>query len=149
MYAADYGLTETVLALSSAGADINLKNDAGWTCLMYAVAKGHIEVALALIGVGAYINLRNNDGKTAFEYSSEFNSDPELKRRVDEAIASRSVPAPWTRTASTEVGCNHFKNKSAQNTKAAWLLLVDPGTKNVYYRFVWEHTQVCLCCAIK
>lgn len=51
--------------LISAGADLNLTNDAGDTALMMTCASGFAELALELIGAGADLNCKNVRGETA------------------------------------------------------------------------------------
>lgn len=57
--AAKNGHTEVVKTLGNYGADINIKDNRGFTALMYATAYGHIDTALALY------DLQKNDSEEA------------------------------------------------------------------------------------
>lgn len=73
--AAQEGHMETVLALITAGADVNVANDVGTTALHIAARKGYIEIVQALIEAGADTALKNDDGKTAADLAAEHGHD--------------------------------------------------------------------------
>ena len=52
------------------GADINAKDDGGWTALMLASYNGEFEVVKYLVESGANINAKDNDGRTALMLAS-------------------------------------------------------------------------------
>ena len=51
--------------LHQLGADINAKNNDGWTAVMWAARNGHSECVKVLHQLGADINAKNNNGWTA------------------------------------------------------------------------------------
>ena len=63
--AAYSGDIKEVKALIAAGADVNAKNNYGFTALMEAALMGHTEIAKALIAAGADVNAKSNRGETA------------------------------------------------------------------------------------
>lgn len=73
--AAQEGHTETVLALTVAGADVNWSNEVGYTALHIAVQNGHTETVLALIAAGADASLQTADGETAADLAAEHGHD--------------------------------------------------------------------------
>ena len=55
---------EVVAALLGAGADVNGRENGGWTALLWASANGHAETAALLIEAGAGVDDANDDGDT-------------------------------------------------------------------------------------
>ena len=47
------------------GADVNQKQNFGWTALIFAARNGYKEVCILLIENGADVNQKDNDGETA------------------------------------------------------------------------------------
>jgi ankyrin repeat protein len=62
MYAAIYGDADTIRLLLEAGADPNIRNDAGATALLWAV--DDLEKTRLLLKAGADANARSSDGRT-------------------------------------------------------------------------------------
>jgi hypothetical protein len=62
--AASRDRTEVITALLSAGADVNAREDGGWTALLWAAANGHADAARLLIEAGADVNATNEVGDT-------------------------------------------------------------------------------------
>ena len=65
------GHLEIVKYLISTGADVNAKNDDGWTALIFAsTTKGHLEIVKYLISKDADINAKRDKGLTALMVAS-------------------------------------------------------------------------------
>ena len=66
MSAAQYGgNAETVKLLLERGADVNAKDNDGWTPLQHAAKRGNVEIIKLLLEKGADVNAKSNDGVTA------------------------------------------------------------------------------------
>ena len=59
------GHTDTVKALLEQGADVNAKDNDGFTALMFAARDGQTDTVPALLAKGADVNAKDNDGRTA------------------------------------------------------------------------------------
>jgi ankyrin repeat protein len=62
---------ETIRAIAGGGAEINAKDDRGWTVLMQETYFNRRPKIKALLEMGADVNAVNNDGKTALQLNSE------------------------------------------------------------------------------
>jgi hypothetical protein len=67
--AAERGLSTEVSRLLSAGEDVNIRDDNGWTPLIAAASQGHSQTVALLIERGADINLKDYEGYTALRYA--------------------------------------------------------------------------------
>src|SRR5262245_31383944 len=56
--------TEVAQALLTAGAEVDGREEGGWTALLWAAANGNASVAAALIEAGADVDVTNDDGDT-------------------------------------------------------------------------------------
>ncbi|MBN1974173.1 MAG: ankyrin repeat domain-containing protein [Sedimentisphaerales bacterium] len=68
--AAEKGDLEKVQSLIESGADVNIKNNGGWTPLYMASNGGYLDVAKVLIDKGANVNISNNWGWTPLHTAS-------------------------------------------------------------------------------
>ena len=62
---AKYGNANRVKSLIKQGANVNAKDENGWTALMWASMLGHFEIVKILVENGADINVRDKNGFTA------------------------------------------------------------------------------------
>ena len=58
------GNLEVVKVLLKSGADVNVKDNWGWTPLMWECSYGHLEVVKFLLKNGADVNVKSNYGST-------------------------------------------------------------------------------------
>ena len=73
------GNTDTVKLLLELGADINAKNNYGWTALIYAARWGNTDTVKLLLELGADINAKNNYGWTALIYAARWGNTDTVK----------------------------------------------------------------------
>ena len=70
--AASFGHLNVVQLLLAGGADIDARNNAGWTCLHEAAYSGHCSVTTLLIANRADVNARSNGGLTPLHYAAAY-----------------------------------------------------------------------------
>ena len=56
--------------LLDAGADVNVKDDSGWTPLYHAASEGHTEIAKLLLDAGADVNVKDDSGWTPLHHTA-------------------------------------------------------------------------------
>ena len=66
------GDIENLKILIQRGADLNAKNDEGWSPLHYAVGENHLEVVKLLLDAGANVNVKENRGISPLDFASMF-----------------------------------------------------------------------------
>ena len=71
MHAAEDGDTAIVERLIAEGADVNARDQRGWTALMHAAMQDRTKQVELLLAAGANPNLRDRDGRTAMLWSAE------------------------------------------------------------------------------
>jgi len=91
------GHLEITEALIHANADVNVKDNRGWTPLHCCCDKGHNDITKALIHANADVNIKNNDGRTPLQYSCE-NGHLEITKALIHANADVNVKhtTGWT-----------------------------------------------------
>jgi len=72
-FAAHDGDIEAIKQHIADGADVNAKNDSGYTPLHWTAQNGHKEAVELLIAEGADVNAKDNDGNTPLDATSVFN----------------------------------------------------------------------------
>src|SRR5574337_844034 len=65
------GATEKVKSLLAEGADVNTRDQDGWTALMHASWHGHSGISGMLLNKGADVNAKASDGETALMRAAE------------------------------------------------------------------------------
>jgi len=79
MHAIEFDSTEAVLALITAGANVNERNALQETPLMLAMEIDDPKVTRALLAAGADINLRDKNGETALQHGVQGRNGPSLR----------------------------------------------------------------------
>ena len=83
MKAAKSGNEWQIKRLLESGADINLKDNDGWTALMYAVRYNEgLECVELLLNAGADVKLTNNYGLTAIALAASYNNNPQILTKL-------------------------------------------------------------------
>ena len=70
MVAATEGYTDTTRILLDSGADVNAKDNIGWTALLCAAFSNQTETVRALVAKGAEVNARDAEGRSALFWAS-------------------------------------------------------------------------------
>ena len=60
-------------------AEINSKDNKGWTSLISSAQQGHVDVVKLLLGNGADVNIKNNVGASALNFSAQQGYDDVVK----------------------------------------------------------------------
>jgi len=92
MYAVQYGDLGSVRLLLNAGADPNVRNDAGATALMWAVTDP--DKTRLLVDHGADVNARSDDGRTPLLIASGLHGGAPVVRLLLDRGANVAVTAP-------------------------------------------------------
>ena len=79
--AAMYGNIEAVKQHIAAGADVNAKEEDGWTPLRAAASNGHKEVIELLIANGADVNAKDDEGDTLLDAAKNHPETADLLRK--------------------------------------------------------------------
>lgn len=70
MQASECGQTKKIAGLISAGADVNAKEEDGWTALHNAAWDGHAEACKILLSLGADANALDFEGDSALLFAA-------------------------------------------------------------------------------
>ena len=71
------------------GADINARDNYGWTALIYAAINGYTEIARLLLSAGADVNIKANDGNTALMEAKNYNH-PEIVKLLKQNAKNKA-----------------------------------------------------------
>ncbi len=89
MKAAQAGNVEKIRQLLYSNANVNLKDNDGWTALMYAVRYNEsFECVEELLQAGADATVRNNYGSSAIILSACYNKNPKILKKLFEKYKS-------------------------------------------------------------
>jgi ankyrin repeat protein len=86
VFAATHGHAEVVQLLLAKGANVNAKDETGYTALINASAYGHKEVVQLMLGKGVDVNAKANNGTSALSIASQ-HGDNEIKELLIKAGA--------------------------------------------------------------
>jgi ankyrin repeat protein len=78
---------QTVRSLLDAGADLEAKDQKGWTALMYAVDHLYEEKVAVLLEAGANVNAAGRNGETALTIAARYRGNQEIARLLKRAGA--------------------------------------------------------------
>ena len=82
-FLAEYNKLDEVKKLIQEGADVNKKDEFGYTPLQKALANEHDEMAELLLNNGADTSIQDNDGNTALHYAYVWNMTDIAKKIID------------------------------------------------------------------
>ena len=117
--AAENGDLQAVRWLIANGADVNAKNNDGWTPLLYAARKS-AEVAKLLIDNGAEVNAKDEDGRTPLLYAAGNNAAEVAKLLIDNGADVN---------AKNKKGRTPLHWAAGENAAAVAKLLIDNGAE--------------------
>ena len=89
-YAAFSGNIEDVKKALDAGADVNAKDNTGFTALIWASIYGHTEIVRKLLNAGADVNAKTNSGQTAL-IGASINRHTEVVKILEEAATKEGT----------------------------------------------------------
>ena len=87
---------DAITAIVLAGADVNARQQAGYTPLMAAAASGRLDIAELLLARGAVPDLVHDEGKSAAVIAQE-HAHGALAERITQASAARSTSGNTSR----------------------------------------------------
>ena len=83
MKAAQNGNNWELKSLLASGADVNLKDNDGWTALMYAIRyQQNISIVETLINAGAKIKVKNKYDLSPLILAASYNGNPEITKKI-------------------------------------------------------------------
>jgi len=63
--------SEVVEVLLAEGADVNARDEKGWSALMVATMENQIEMVKSMLEMGADVNIRSDEGRTALDIAED------------------------------------------------------------------------------
>ena len=110
---------EGVRAALDAGADLEARDEYGWTPLLLAARfNENPEMVQALLDAGADLEARNEYGWTPLMYAAEYNSNPEVLQVLLDAGADATAKNGEKETAWDLIQ----DNEALKDSKAYWRL---------------------------
>ena len=141
--AAKAGNLKGLEAALAAGADVNSRDDKGWTALMYVVDKGYVLLVEPLLTAKADPNVRAPDGATAL-FMAAAHGHSEIIPTLMKAGADPTIKGPKGKTA-TELAQARYGDTDAAPEKeedAAVIALLRSQTWIQFEDAAFEQAQV-------
>ena len=141
--AAKAGNLKGLEAALAAGADVNARDDKGWTALMYVVDKGYVLLVEPLLTAKADPNVRAPDGATAL-FMAAAHGHSEIIPTLMKAGADPTIKGPKGKTA-TELAQARYGDTDAAPEKeedAAVIALLRSQTWIQFEDAAFEQAQV-------
>ena len=89
------GVTALVLSGCGADADIDAKDDAGFTPLHEAAMDNSLDVARLLLDRGAEVDAKDNDGNTPLHGAAEGNSLDVARLLIEHGANTEGIDLSW------------------------------------------------------
>ncbi len=123
--------TATVKNLLAKGADVNTKNDDGWTALMLAAKGGYIDIVKLMLTNGAEINVKNMGGFTAFMYAvvEDHNSIVKILQDKETEVRTKNIGSHRVLTYETNSEDNMNTTRLAQIESISTHVKANASTK--------------------
>jgi len=109
------GDTEAVKEFLAAGADVNAKDNDGYTALHLAVGKrGSLEVVKLLITEGVDVNVKNKGGATPLHFTAFYGQEDVTKLLIDNGVdvnmkgLTGETPLDWAMRGKNGINANRF-----------------------------------------
>ena len=131
MKACENGNDWEIENLLKSGADVNLKDNDGWTALMYAVRyQQNVSTVKSLINAGANIKEKNEYDLSALLITATYNDNPEILKLLTASysISEKELLQAFIMVLSSNTG-------SEYSTIAKVKIFIDAGIPlNVFYQ---------------
>ncbi len=120
---------EEVRRLVGSGADVNARDENGWTALMRAslLNNSNKEVIQVLIDSGADVNARDKNGWTALMFASANTSNPEVIEFLIHYTIKQGIEVDWNEIWKLAKG-----NEDLKGTPVYWQINELRFNKNKY-----------------
>ena len=131
--AAKAGNLKGLEAALASGADVNARDDKGWTALMYVVDKGYVLLVEPLLQAKADLDVRAPDGATAL-FMAVAHGHSEIIPLLMKAGADPTIKGPKGKTA-TEIAQVRYKDQKGTFDPAMLPLLSGQTWEDFMFKF--------------